>query len=323
MDVAQHRHAAENDESYTQLARTLAVLAVAIAALGVWALGSETAAAGLGASEDVAAIGDAPGAAVDPTAESGPPATEDGEESDGSDGSDEPDEPDEPDDGASEEEPEPADAEDAENARADDDEDESPPDLAFVQRQLADLGYLVGSADGVRGQQTTAAVMAFQRVNDLQVDGIVGPQTLGALEDPVTPTLGDGPATRIDIDLTQQLLHLVEDGERVVTLHVSSGNGQRYDTSSGGFAYGNTPVGQFTVERRIRGVREADLGTLYDPLYFYRGWAIHGSNSVPAQPASHGCVRITRADAVWLFERVDDGIPVHLHGGQHVFTPSA
>jgi lipoprotein-anchoring transpeptidase ErfK/SrfK len=80
-------------------------------------------------------------------------------------------------------------------------------------------------------------------------------------------------------------------------------------------------VGQFTVERRISGVREADLGTLYDPLYFYKGWAIHGSNAVPAQPASHGCVRVTRADAVWLFERVPDGISVHVHGGQHVFTP--
>jgi hypothetical protein len=37
-------------------------------------------------------------------------------------------------------------------------------------------------------------------------------------------------------------------------------------------------------------VREADLGTLYDPQYFYRGWAIHGSNSVPAvRPATAAC----------------------------------
>jgi peptidoglycan hydrolase-like protein with peptidoglycan-binding domain len=36
-------------------------------------------------------------------------------------------------------------------------------------------------ADGVYGSRTRAAVMAFQRAHGLIVDGIVGPQTLGAL----------------------------------------------------------------------------------------------------------------------------------------------
>ncbi|HUH07664.1 MAG TPA: L,D-transpeptidase family protein, partial [Egibacteraceae bacterium] len=72
--------------------------------------------------------------------------------------------------------------------------------------------------------------------------------------------------------------------------------------------------------RHIRGVREADLGTLYDPMYFYRGWAIHGSNSVPAYPASHGCVRVTRGDALWLFDRAPLGTTVVIYGGTHVFT---
>ena len=36
-------------------------------------------------------------------------------------------------------------------------------------------------------------------------------------------------------------------------------------------------------------------------MYFFKGWAIHGSPSVPAYPASHGCVRISNADADWLF----------------------
>ncbi|MEX2503464.1 MAG: L,D-transpeptidase [Egicoccus sp.] len=76
------------------------------------------------------------------------------------------------------------------------------------------------------------------------------------------------------------------------------------------------------VERRVHGVRKAALGTLYDPLYFYRGFAIHGSGSVPAYPASHGCVRVSMADAAWLIERIPDGMPVQLYGGTHVFTPS-
>jgi hypothetical protein len=197
----------------------------------------------------------------------------------------------------------------------------APVDLVAVQLRLKDLGYLLGAADGVKGQQTVAAVMAFQRVNVLAVDGVVGPRTLGALEAPVAPTLRGGPATRVEIDLTRQLAHVVRDGTRVVTLHVSSGNGQPYPSASGGTAYANTPVGEFRVERTIVGIRESRLGTLYDPLYFHGGYAIHGSGSVPPSPASHGCVRVTMADARWLIANVPVGTPVHLHGGTHVFTP--
>jgi hypothetical protein len=197
----------------------------------------------------------------------------------------------------------------------------APVDLVVVQQRLEDLGYLLGPADGVKGQQTVAAVMAFQRVNGLAVDGIVGPQTLGALEAPAAPQLRGGPATRVEVDLTRQLAHVVRDGTRVVTLHVSSGNGAPYPSATGGTAYGNTPVGEFRVERTIVGVRESRLGTLYDPLYFYGGYAIHGSGSVPPSPASHGCVRVTMADARWLIANVPVGTPVHLYGGTHVFAP--
>jgi lipoprotein-anchoring transpeptidase ErfK/SrfK len=206
-------------------------------------------------------------------------------------------------------------------------EPEPEPGMAVtaVQERLRDLGYLVGAVDGTRGQQTVAAIMAFQRVNGLQVDGVVGPMTTAALEgEPVAPTLRGGPDDRVEVDLTNQLLHLVEGGRRIVTLHVSSGNGEAYSRLDGSTSRAVTPVGEFRVIRRIVGEREssAGLGTLYDPLYFHGGFAIHGSNSIPAWPASHGCVRVSRADAVWLQGRVPDGLPVQLHGGTHVYTPS-
>lgn len=192
---------------------------------------------------------------------------------------------------------------------------------AEVQELLRAHGFLVGAADGERGQQTVAAIMAFQRVNGLAVDGVVGPRTIAALEaGSAKPVLVGGPADRIEVDLDRQLLHVVEGGQRVVTLQVSSGNGETY-TNASGTAVARTPVGQFVVERRIHGERVAALGVLYDPLYFHNGFAIHGSPSVPPWPASHGCVRVTRADAAWLIERVPDGMPVHVYGGTHVFTP--
>lgn len=192
---------------------------------------------------------------------------------------------------------------------------------AEVQEHLRTYGFLVGAADGELGQQTVAAIMAFQRVNGLAVDGVVGPRTVAALEaGSAEPVLVGGPADRIEVDLDRQLLHLVEGGDRVVTLQVSSGNGETYANASG-TAVARTPVGQFVVERRIHGERVAALGVLYDPLYFHDGFAIHGSPSVPPWPASHGCVRVTRADAAWLIQRVPDHMPVHVHGGTHVFTP--
>jgi len=35
-------------------------------------------------------------------------------------------------------------------------------------------------------------------------------------------------------------------------------------------------------------------------MYFYKGFALHGSNDVPGRRASHGCVRMFTRDAKWL-----------------------
>ena len=47
-----------------------------------------------------------------------------------------------------------------------------------IQQKLSDLGYSVGSVDGVYGQRTQSAVKAFQRNVGLTADGIAGPATL-------------------------------------------------------------------------------------------------------------------------------------------------
>jgi peptidoglycan hydrolase-like protein with peptidoglycan-binding domain len=192
--------------------------------------------------------------------------------------------------------------------------------IGAVQRRLADLKYYVDAIDGVSGPATISAVMAFQKVNGLTADGVVGPLTRAALDQPVTPALQGGADTRVEIDLTKQVLYYVHDGQFERIVAVSSGSGQSYETSSGGTATSLTPVGTYTVERKIPGLREAPLGSLYDPMYFYAGWAIHGSDSVPSYPASHGCVRVSRADAVWLYPRLAIGTQVSLYGGTHTFS---
>lgn len=57
-------------------------------------------------------------------------------------------------------------------------------DVAYVQAILADLGYDLGNAgvDGDFGRKTEEAVVAFQKANGLNPDGVVGPLTYAALE---------------------------------------------------------------------------------------------------------------------------------------------
>lgn len=56
-------------------------------------------------------------------------------------------------------------------------------DVAQAQKWLEILGYSPGPADGVPGKRTTAAVMRFQTDHgQLEVDGIIGPATLSALQ---------------------------------------------------------------------------------------------------------------------------------------------
>ncbi len=50
-----------------------------------------------------------------------------------------------------------------------------------IQQKLKNWGYYTGSVDGIFGVQTKKAVVAFQKKNGLNPDGIVGPATLKAL----------------------------------------------------------------------------------------------------------------------------------------------
>lgn len=63
-------------------------------------------------------------------------------------------------------------------------------DVKNVQEVLKQLGYDLSKygSDGLIGSETTAAIKAFQQAKGLSVDGIVGPNTVKALQDAVGST---------------------------------------------------------------------------------------------------------------------------------------
>lgn len=56
-----------------------------------------------------------------------------------------------------------------------------------LQSQLKALGHNPGPADGVFGQRTHDALRSFQRSQNLSADGVLGPKTQAALQNPVQP----------------------------------------------------------------------------------------------------------------------------------------
>ena len=178
---------------------------------------------------------------------------------------------------------------------------------------LANLGYWIVRIDCSRDDSTRQAIIAFQKAEGLKRTGVLTAKLLNALRKASRPLPKYSGARHIEIDISRQLLFLVdEEGAVERILPVSTGNEKKY-FEQGKWRIAHTPRGTFAIERKITGVRRAPLGNLYNPNYFYGGVAIHGSNSVPVYPASHGCVRIPRFADPEFSRLVKVGMPVYVY----------
>lgn len=167
--------------------------------------------------------------------------------------------------------------------------------VVTLQRRLATLGYWCGSADGVFGHLTLQAVWALQKVAGLGRDGVVGPLTWGALDAGRRPTPRYRSGTLIEVDKRRQIVMVVVSGALTMTVNTSTGNAARY-FSGGTLKTAYTPTGTYSIYSRFTsGWQSGPLGSMWRPAYWYKGWAIHGSTSIPPYPASHGCVRVSTA----------------------------
>jgi Putative peptidoglycan binding domain/L,D-transpeptidase catalytic domain len=190
--------------------------------------------------------------------------------------------------------------------------------VKMLQQRLNELKFWVGEPDGYFGDATRAQVWAFQKVvlglSGDAVSGIVSPEmweqmaTIPKVEDPRP----DATATHLNIYLDTQVATMFVGGQLALVTHISSGSGEDWcaiprntpewpGATTTTNAIGRkqrtcgkavTPGGVFEVYRRFRGKEEIPLGTVFDPVYFNSGIAIHGFDYVPKFPDSHGCIRV-------------------------------
>jgi lipoprotein-anchoring transpeptidase ErfK/SrfK len=165
-------------------------------------------------------------------------------------------------------------------------------EISEARELLDQLGYWVNPDAKGNDASLRHALTAFQKIEGRERTGALTIEELEALRVAQTPQALETGYPHIEIDLHRQVLFLVDvAGVPLRILPISSGSGEFF-TEGGVTRKAVTPAGRFKVYRKIEGWRKSPLGLLYYPNYIYGGIAIHGNPSVPAHPASHGCIRI-------------------------------
>jgi lipoprotein-anchoring transpeptidase ErfK/SrfK len=98
--------------------------------------------------------------------------------------------------------------------------------------------------------------------------------------------------------------------------HVSSGGGYLYNCGGYNCTRAVTPNGTYYTTSFMPGWVQVPLGEMYNPVFFISTvFAIHGDTYVPADPASHGCVRVPM-DVSNIFHNLvkTPGTQVHVYG---------
>jgi N-acetylmuramoyl-L-alanine amidase len=177
-----------------------------------------------------------------------------------------------------------------------------------AQSLLSNLGYPVGGIDGVDGPRTRQGLCAWRRL-----EGRGASRTaLTSAELKAIRATTRLPAARqgrgVTVDRTCQTTYYRQDGRWRKVLISSTGSS------------GTLPrKGDFRIQRKRAGWHTSSLywsptPNMYNTMYFDGAIAIHGSRSVPAYPASKGCVRVTTRGADYLYARLKVGDPVRVIG---------
>jgi lipoprotein-anchoring transpeptidase ErfK/SrfK len=176
-------------------------------------------------------------------------------------------------------------------------------DVVALRARLAELHVHVPAPSTTFGSELADSVVAFQKARGLDRTGTVDEATWHALSQDVLPAPRyRGTDTHIEVSKSRQILMIVRNGETLWYLPVSSGAG------------GITPVGNYRILwKALATTTWLGPAILYRTMTFHTHYAIHGFPSVPAYPASHGCVRIPIWIADWLYQQSPVGERVYVY----------
>lgn len=169
--------------------------------------------------------------------------------------------------------------------------------VALLKQGLRALGYPAGNGPTYTAK-TGRAVMAFRKVNSMARVFTANRSVFQKV------FAGKGgfrlrypkAGKHVEFDWSRQVLVLADKGKPVATYHTSSGTPST-----------PTVFGKYRFYLKAPGTNAKGM---YMSNFFIRGYAIHGFPSVPTYPASHGCLRVSNADANTIYNWVKLGDPI-------------
>ncbi|HEU4392954.1 MAG TPA: L,D-transpeptidase [Solirubrobacterales bacterium] len=162
------------------------------------------------------------------------------------------------------------------------------------KKAMRKMGYIANSGRCFGGK-TARGVLAYRKVNDMARSsragkGLVKRVFAGKGGYHVRyPNAGE----HLEAPLSKQVLVFTKGDKPFAIYPVSSGKSST-----------PTVTGHFEFIRTEPGYNSHGM---YYSFYFYGGYAVHGYESVPDYPASHGCIRTFIADQPEIYERINYG----------------
>ncbi len=170
----------------------------------------------------------------------------------------------------------------------------------LFNRSLQERGFHTGTNGGRVTSGTHLAIKAFRKVNGMRWSERYARSIFRTLlqgDGAFQPRFDDG--RHVEVDISKQVMALVEGKRPVHTFHVSTGTG-------------GTPTvqGNYRFYLKQPGYNGKQM---YFSVYFIGGYATHGYASVPNGRASHGCVRNPIRFSRFIYNWIDLGDPMHTY----------
>ncbi len=169
----------------------------------------------------------------------------------------------------------------------------------LFNRLLQERGFHVGTVSDQFHEGTGLAIMALRKTNEMPMSEEYAPSLFELLLrgrggfEPVH----DEDGRHVEVDVSRQVMALVEDGEATDVFHVSTGAG-------------GTPRGEWSFYQKGPGYNAKGM---YYSIYYDGNYATHGYSSVPTYPASHGCTRNPIPFAVFIYNWISLGDTMYVY----------